>query len=260
MTVGVLQDKVALVLGGTYGIGRAVARRFAEEGAHVVATGRRPRPELEAEATAAGLDLSVQVGDMTVWDDVRRVVEATHARHARLDVVVVAGKPERPAADLFLETDPATFPDYFVGRTVSRFYAARAAAPLMKAQGKGKILFLTTDAGRTPTPAEVLIGASAAAVIFGTRALARELARFGIRVNTIALSLTQDTPIFAEYQRQKQSGAVIWKAFEKIERTAPFGLNRPEDVANVAAFLASDAADQVSGATISLNGGIAFPG
>lgn len=249
----------ALVLGGTYGVGAAIAHRLAEDRFDVAVSARREAPALLEELLALGVRAEFLAGDLGVWEDVRNVTETASERLGGLDVVVVSGKPLSAPPRLFLESDPADFDGYLHTMAVSRLYAARAAAPLMKDAGGGRIIFLTSDAGRVPTPAESLVGAGGAAVVFATRALARELARHGIRVNTVSLSLTRDTPSWERYQAGKGSGEVLWKAFEKIEKAAPFGLNEASDVADLVAFLAGPGAARISGATISLNGGISFP-
>ncbi len=246
-------------MGASYGIGAAIAIALARRGADVAVNARHPADDVVDSIRKLDRKAVFVPGDMCIWTDVNRIVEATVEQLGRLDILVVAGKPT-DRADLFLETDPDSFGDYFLGRTLSRFYAARAAGPVMRDQGRGKIVFLTSDAGRTPTPAESLIGAAGAAVVFGTRALGRELARHGIRVNTVALTLTEGTPAFEKYRRQRGSDDVMVKAFAKIEERTPFGLNKPENVADLVLFLSSDASDQITGATISINGGISFPG
>jgi 2-hydroxycyclohexanecarboxyl-CoA dehydrogenase len=249
----------ALVLGGTYGVGAAISRQLAEEGFDVVVSARRSAPSLLEELRAHAVRAEFVAGDLGVWEEVNQVTQAAWDRLGGLNVVVVSGKPLSAPPRLFLESDPADFDEYLHTMAVSRLYAARAAAPLMRDAGGGRIIFLTSDAGRVPTPAESLVGAGAAAVVFATRALARELARHGIRVNTVSLSLTRDTPSWERYQAGKGSGEVLWKAFEKIEQAAPFGLNEAVDVAALVAFLAGPRAGRISGATISLNGGISFP-
>lgn len=257
-----LEGRSALVVGGTYGIGETVAAQLSAHGAQVAINGRSSGQAALERLQALGGRAVLAHGDMTRYEDMVRAVEQTVDAFGGLDILVVSGKPSSARPGLFLEADPATFLDYFRDRTVSRFYAAHAAAKEMKRRGKGKIVFLTTDAGRTPTPAETLIGASSAAVVFGTRALARELARDGIRVNAVSLSLTTGTPVHDAYRSAWEAGdrAVILKAFHKLEQRAAFGLNTTEDVAAAVLFLASDASDKISGATISVNGGVSFPG
>jgi 2-hydroxycyclohexanecarboxyl-CoA dehydrogenase len=255
-----LEGRVSLVFGATYGIGAAIAAKLAEHGSEVALSARKPSLEALSRVRAQGRRAEFFPGDLSSWPQVKGVVEATVAAFGRLDVVVVSGRPRGTSSKLFLETDPESFIEFFRTRTVSRFYAARAAAEVMKEQGEGRIIFLTSDAGRTPTPAEALDGASAAAVVFGTRAIARELSRHGIRVNTVSLTLTRDTPAYSRFTEQPDSNSVLWRAFQKIESRTPFGLNQPDDIAELVLFLAGDGARQITGATISVNGGLSFPG
>jgi 3-oxoacyl-[acyl-carrier protein] reductase len=255
-----LAGRVSLVFGGTYGIGAVIATRLAEHGSDVAISARNANPEALQRVQALGRRAAFFAGDLGSWPDVKRVVDSTVAEFGKLDVAVVSGRPRGTSSKLFLETDPESFSEFFRTRTVSRFYAARAAADVMKDSGGGRIIFLTSDAGRTPTPAETLDGASAAAVIFGTRAIGRELSRHGIRVNTIALTLTRDTPAFARFTEKQDADSVLWRAFEKIESRTPFGLNRPDDVAELVVFLAGEGSRQITGTTISVNGGLSFPG
>ena len=255
-----LKGRVSLVFGGTYGIGATIALKLAEHGSDVAISARNPNPELLEQLRRTGRQAEFYAGDLGSWPDVKGVVDGVAARFGRLDVAVASGRPRGTSSKLFLETDPDTFLEYFRTRTVSRFYAARAAADVMKERGEGRIIFITSDAGRTPTPAETLDGASSAAVIFGTRALARELSRQGIRVNTIALTLTRDTPAFERFTANADPDSVLSKAFQKIESRSPFGLNQPADIAELVLFLAGDGSKQITGTTISVNGGLSFPG
>jgi len=132
-----------------------------------------------------------------------------------------------------------------------------AAWPVLRENG-GSVVLLTTDAGRYATPGESVLGAVGASIILMTKALAKEFSRDKIRVNSIALALTSDTPTweraFAEEGFWRNLGTKVVERF-------PFG--RPpaaDEVAAVAVFLASDAAAQVTGQTISVNGGLSFGG
>jgi 3-oxoacyl-[acyl-carrier protein] reductase len=146
-------------------------------------------------------------------------------------------------------------------RLAPRLNALHAAVPQMRSQGFGKIVLLTTDAARTPTPSESMIGAAGASVMFLTRALAKELAGYGIRINAVATTITSGTPPYDAFlaAREAGSGEVIVKAFEKAHAKAQFRINTPDDLAAYVLYLASPAADQVSGSTLSINGGLSFP-
>ncbi len=209
---GSLDGRVSLVFGGTYGIGSAIARRLVEAGSAVAISARNERPELLEALRVGGARVEFFAGDLGSWDDVKAVVDRTVADLGRIDVLVVSGRPRSTPSALFLETDPAHFLEYFRTRTMTRLFAARAAGPYMKEQGEGRIIFITSDAGRVPTPAEVLDGASSAAVVFATRALGRELSRHGIRVNTVALTLTRDTPAYERFTSNQDPDSGLFKA------------------------------------------------
>jgi 3-oxoacyl-[acyl-carrier protein] reductase len=131
----------------------------------------------------------------------------------------------------------------------------------MRTSGYGKIVLITSDGGRVPTPSEAIVGSAAAAVVFMTRAVARELARDGVRVNSLAITLTKDTPGHDRMvERQADgSGGVLDQAFARLEAKMPFGLGAAAEVADLAAFLLAPETDGITGATISVNRGGYFP-
>lgn len=258
-----LSGRVAVVMGGTRGIGRAIALKLAENGAQVVFQGRdeQAAEEVIAACEQVGARPTFVGASIERYDEIARCFDVASERFGRVDIAIANGGTGQPRPALFQDVPPDRIAGYFEGRVYSRIYMVHAAFARMQAQNYGKIIMVTTDAGRIPTPSESLIGAGAAALIFLTRALGREFARWGVRINTISTTLTRDTPPYDRYRRAAEQGsdAVIVKAFRKIEERAPFGLNRPEDLADLALYLASPESDQLSGATISLNGGISFP-
>jgi 3-oxoacyl-[acyl-carrier protein] reductase len=261
---GELAGRVALVTGGTKGIGRAVSVRLAEAGADVAvaARGAETAQPVVDEIRALGRHAEFFPVDLVDYDSVEAMTGEAVARFGHLEVVVASGAGGRAFPRLFLDTDPHSIPAYFEGTIFARLYTAAATLPHLRERGYGKVVFVTTDAGRVPTPAESLIGSAAAGVLFMVRALAREVARHGIRVNAVSTTLTKDTPPWERWTRDHQGGSteVLDKAFEKIARRVPFGINEPRDVAEAVRFLASPASDQVTGAILSVNGGISFPG
>jgi len=138
-----------------------------------------------------------------------------------------------------------------------RIFPVRAAIPYLKEAGGGSIVMITSDAARHPTPGESMVGAAAAAVILLTKTLAKELAREKIRVNSIAMTITSDTPGWNRAFATDMGSKVFSKAVERF----PFG--RPPnsiEVANAVEFLVGDRSSQVSGQTLSVNGGLSFGG
>lgn len=261
--MGEHDGRVAIVTGGNRGIGFAVAEGLVDRGAAVALVSR----EAETGRVAAlqlqgrgGAKVSWHGGDTTRFADMQAVVSEVLAEHGRIDLLVGSGSPRRPGPMLFLETDPEDYAGYFVRQAVTRLNILRACTDAMISRGKGKVVFLTTDAGRVPTPSEALLGAGAAGLMFATRALARELGRYGIRINAVSTTLTRETPAFERFTDAKNADLVITRAFKKIEDRSAFGLNSPDDVAAAVLYFLSDVSDQVSGATLSVNGGLSFPG
>ena len=151
------------------------------------------------------------------YDDVARVLKTAVDTFGKIDIVVASGGMREPKAALFADIPKDDLVEFFRTRAFHRVYALHAALPYMKAAGYGKLICVTSDAGRMPTPSESLIGAAAASVIFLTRALAREYARFGVRVNTISTTLTSGTPVYDIFKRERAAGseAILSKAFCK---------------------------------------------
>ncbi len=258
-----LEDRVAVVLGGTSGIGRQVAIDLAKEGAKVVFQGRNEEAAAEIiNLSTSGRNESMFVSaDLYDYDDIDNVMTQAVNLHDRIDILFACGGTSAPKAKLFHEVTKEELEGYYRSRALHRVYAIHAAVPHMMEQKYGKIISLVTDAARMPTPAESLIGSAASSIMFLTRGLGKELARHGIRLNAIATSLTKDTGPYERFQKEVESGneSVLAKAFKKIEKHAAFGLNGPEDISDLALFLASERSDKISGATISINGGISFP-
>ena len=254
------EGKIGVVTGASAGIGFAIARQLAERGAKVAVVSRNhERGEAAAQRIRdAGGDARWFGGDTTDYGQMADMAARVRDALGPVEILVGSGSPPKPSPELFLDTDPADFSAYFVRQCVTRLNVLRAVVDQMIANGKGKVVFLTTDAGRVPTPSEALIGAGASALMFATRALGRELGRHCIRINTVSTTLTRDTPAYDRFT-ERTDDKVIKRAFSKIEGRAAFGLNTPDDVAAAALFFAGDESDQISGATISVNGGLSFP-
>jgi 3-oxoacyl-[acyl-carrier protein] reductase len=251
------------VLGGTAGIGRAAALLLASEGASVVVQGRNldSGEQLIDEIASSGGEAMFVVADIYDYASVDNVLAVCEGSFGGLDVVVASGGSFEPAPAEFLTIAPSSLGPVIESRLYHRLFAVHAAATRMRPYGYGNIITLTTDAGRTPTPLETLIGASAAAVNFLVRSVARELSRYGIRLNSVSVSLTKDTPSYGRHLRRLAEGESRGLAgvFSKLESRAAFGLCDPEDVASAILFLASPLSDKMTGVTLSLNGASSFP-
>lgn len=252
------------ITGGTKGIGRASVLALAANGARVVFQGSDEAAGREIERACEpmpGAAVFVR-GNLMEFADVKRLVGEACRRHGRLDVFVSSGGPREPKPVLFNQMpSPAESLAVLNSRLIPRMNGLHAAVPVMRAQGGGKIVLLTTDAARTPTPSESMVGAAGAALIAMTRSLARELVRDRIRINALATTITSGTPPYEAYVSAKAAASndTLVKAFDKAHEVVGLRINTAEDLAEYIVFLASPASDQLTGSTVSINGGLSFP-
>ncbi|WP_077000323.1 SDR family NAD(P)-dependent oxidoreductase [Variovorax sp. KK3] len=252
------------VTGGTKGIGRAAVTTLAANGARVVFQGSDEAAGREIEDQCRKWDGEAVFvrGDLMRFEDAQALVAVARERHGRLDVYVSSGGPREPRPVLFHEMEtPAHSFAMLQSRLIPRLNGLHAAVPLMREQGSGKIVLLTTDAARTPTPSESMVGAAGAAIIALTRSLAKELARDGIRINAVATTITAGTPPYDAYVAAKAANRddTLVKAFSKAHAQVGLRINTAQDLADYILFLASPASDQITGSTMSINGGLSFP-
>ncbi|MSQ71484.1 MAG: SDR family oxidoreductase [Betaproteobacteria bacterium] len=255
-----MRGKVALVTGSTSGIGFRIAERLAIRGASVALNGRNApdgAKALERLKSVKG-KLIFEAGNASRYDEISRVVAAVEKRFGPIDILVSSGGAEKPGPTLFHELKPEDFLRGFETRFLPRVFPVHAVLNSMRERQSGSIVLIASDAARHPTPGESLIGSVAAATILTTKVLAREFSRWGIRVNCVALTLTSDTP---GYDRIFSTPSFANSLFSKALKKFPAGrAPTAEEVARVVGFLASDEAAQVTGQTISANGGLSFGG
>jgi NAD(P)-dependent dehydrogenase (short-subunit alcohol dehydrogenase family) len=250
MTEYALDGKVALVTGASRGIGRAIAKRFAQAGARVVVSSRR----LEAVQGVAGeimalggIALAVQahVGQPA---DVQRLVERTLDGFGRVDIVV-NNAATNPHFGPVLSADEGQWDKILDTNAKGVFRVCKAAVPAMEAQGGGKIINLVSIAGLRPSPGMGLYSVSKAAVVALTQVLAVELGAANIQVNAIAPGVIKTRLSQLLWQTPQIAGQILARL--------PLGrFGEPEDVAGLALFLASPASDYVSGAVFVIDGGL----
>ncbi len=266
-----LRDSVVAVFGAARGIGAAIARGFADESARVAAVDRDPGVlELAASLATPGLGLVV---DVTDHDAVRRAAGEIGVRLGRCDHVVFAvGAGSGKFGFPFWKLDPADWDRVIRVNLMGAVNVAHAFAPAMaesaqvegdEAHGSGRsMVFLSSVAGQIGSQTDPPYSAAKAAAINFAQCAAKDLAPFGVRVNTICPGMVK-TPlnrgVYEAWAREQPESARPsyddWTA-EKIQKLVP--LNRwqePEDIAAMAVFLASRRGRNIAGQTINVNGG-----
>lgn len=250
-SAGRLSGKVAFVTGAASGVGEAVARLFAAEGASVVVAdiseaGRSVAQSLEARGSSA---LFVRL-DVTRPADVEAAVREAVQRFGGLDVLVNCAGTAMPFTPVESVTDEMWQATIDVNlRGV--FHTCRAAVPILKARGQGAIVNVASVAGVRARPGLTAYCAAKAGVILFTRALALELAPHGVRANALLPGPTR-TPMLARFTPHLTPEEGGRRFIESV----PLGrLAEPEEIARAALFLASDEASFVTGACLGADGG-----
>ena len=248
-----LEGRVAIITGSGQGIGRAIALRFAREGAGVVINyGHDPAraSKVVEEIGAAGGKAQSIKADVSHVQDITQLIRETIDRFGRLDVLVNNAGIERKAA--FWDVTEADYDAVMAVNAKGVFFTSQAAVKYwMEAKRPGKIVNISSVHEELPFPSFAPYCASKGAVRMMTRNLAVELGPFGITVNSVAPGAIR-TPINAELLGNAgQLSALI--------KQIPLGrLGQAEDVAGVAAFLASKDADYVTGSTYFVDGGLTW--
>lgn len=248
-----INDKVALVTGSGRGIGRGIATRLAEEGATVAIN---DIDEERAETTAAelredGHDAIAAPADVTQLEDVQSAVDDLVESEGSIDILVNNAGWDR--VELFKDNDPEMWDRIIDINYRGQVNCARAVIDHMMEQESGKIVGISSDAGRAGSTGEAVYAGTKAGVIGFTKTLARELARFDVQCNVIAPGPT-DTPLLAEMQEESE---LAKKIHDGMENAIPLGRKaQPEDIAAGVAFFASEDADYITGQVLSVSGGL----
>jgi len=238
-----LRGKVAIVTGSSRGIGKAIALGLAEEGCKVTVTARHEVQLQQAadEVRAKGAEVLAVAADLTVADEVRRVVDETVATLGPVDILVnnVGGS----RGGQLMGTTDEQFQETLNLNLFATVRASRAVVPLMQRRGGGAIVNIASIWGRE-AGGNIAYNVAKAGVISLSKQMARELAPLRIRVNSVAPgSILFPGGSWDRRMKADPAGMTEWAT-----RELPLGFGRPEDVANVVVFLASDRAAHVSGA------------
>ncbi|WP_443983734.1 SDR family NAD(P)-dependent oxidoreductase [Allofournierella massiliensis] len=242
-----LENKIAIVTGGTRGIGLATVEAFLREGATVILTGSRQETAEKAVAALKEKDPNAKVAgiapNLSDLASVEAAFQKVAQEYGRIDVLVNnAGMSDSTPFDKY---DEATFEKVMDLNVKGVFTCARAVTPIMQAQGSGVILNTSSMVSRYGQPSGIAYPTSKFAVNGFTLSLARELGKHGIRVNAVAPGIT-DTDMMR---------AVPEQVIQALSAQIPLGrIGKPEEVANAFVFLASEMASYITGVVLSVDG------
>lgn len=244
-----LRDRVAIVTGGSRGIGRAVVDRLAEMGAHIVVNYLRDKAAADAAVDSArdkGVEVLAVRADVSKLGDAERLISETVQRFKRIDILICnAGIWEGAAVEKISEELWDRTMDINLKGT---WTVCRAAIPVMKQQRSGRIVIVSSTAGQRGEANVSNYAASKGGQISFTKSLAPELASFGINVNAVApgwVDTELNTAFFANRDH-----------LEAVNRTIPLGqVATADDIACPIVFLCSDWARHITGEILNVNGG-----
>jgi len=249
-----LDGKVALVCGGSRGIGRAIAEELAAEGAAVGLCARDPST-LAAAVAAMGPGVLAIAGDLSVAGEGARVVEACRAHFGQVDILVAnGGGPPAGPSGAFGRAEWDRAVSLLLTSTVE---LAAAVLPEMRKRGWGRILAVTSIAASQPVDNLILSNSLRPAVTGFAASLAREVAKDGITVNTLLPGWTATERVLELVEAGAQRDGIAQDEVRgRIEADIPLGrLAEPREVAGLAAFLVSERASYITGRSFPVDGG-----
>jgi NAD(P)-dependent dehydrogenase (short-subunit alcohol dehydrogenase family) len=250
-----LRGKVAIITGGSEGLGKATAEKFAKCGAKVAICARRA-DVLDAAAKAiekTGAEVLAMPTDVTKNDQVEKFVSAVVGRWGGVDVLMNNAGTSQAAG--FLDVSDETWTYDWDLKVMGAIRFCKLVVPQMKKRGGGSIINITTVGGKTPLAKALPTSMTRAAGINLTKSLSKEYAADQIRVNTICLGVVKS----AQWTRRFKGGDLdAFYADMAKQRGVPLGrLGEAEEFADLAAFLASDRAKWITGTAINFDGGAA---
>lgn len=245
--MNLLKNKVAIVTGGTRGIGYSIVKRYLEEGATVIMLGSRAETVEKAVAQLKNINKDYKVEgfypNLKDYSQVEQTINKVEEKYGKVDILV--NNAGVSAHESIFDYSPEKFDEVMALNVNSVFYGCKAVAPIMKNQGGGVIINTSSMVSIYGQPAGVAYPTSKFAVNGLTKSLARELAGHNIRVNAVAPGVT-NTDMVANLPEQMREG---------VKKTIPLGrIGEPVDIANAFVYLASDMASYVTGEILSVDG------
>ncbi len=252
-----LKGKVAIITGAAGGIGRALVKRFCEEGAHVVAADisetaldemARELKEYSDSITPLRMDITDHAGVAAQVGEARKTL-------GRIDILV--NNAGWDAVKPFVDTTPDFWRKLVDINLMGPLNLQHAVLPIMIADGGGKIVNIASDAGRVGSSGESVYSACKGGIIAFSKTLARETARSNVRVNVVCPGPT-DTAILRSFTGEGEVGR---KIYDGLVRAIPLKrVGQPEDIPGMVAFFSSDDADFITGQVVSVSGGLTMHG
>jgi 3-oxoacyl-[acyl-carrier protein] reductase len=250
-----LAGKVAIVGGGSQGIGYGIARTLAAEGARVVVTARREKDLIPAAARIAaetGGDVRAVQADCRLADDCRRVVQTVSDTHGGIDILV--NNDGAPPIGPILSFDDLAWQKAVEQNLMYPIRMVREAAPSMKARGGGSILNITAISAIQPIAQLGLSVATWAGVIAWAKTLSNELAAFGINVNTICPGYIDTSRLQKVFAAGEESADAV--AARLIDEIPMKRVGSVDDIAHLVALLVSPKGSYITGTAIQVDGGL----
>lgn len=249
-----LAGKAVIVTGGAGGIGSAICRRMAEEGAKVGVFDLRG-DAAQKVASEIGHEASAHACDITDLASVTAAVAAFEAAQGPTEVLINNAGWDKFA--YFLETTPEDWDKIIAINLRGPIHLHHAVLKGMQARRRGRVVNIASDAGRVGSSMEAVYSACKGGLIAFTKTIAREMARSNVTVNCVCPGPT-DTPLLAQFLGGGEQGE---KAYEGLKRSIPLKrLGEPDDLAGMVTFLASEDAAYITGQVISVSGGLTMSG
>jgi len=244
-----ISGKVAIVTASSGGLGAAVARGLAAEGVHVALFARSGDQLRELSATIEkefGVRALAVTGNMSSAEDVKRLVDITCAELGGVDILVLnTGRPPLPSRDAMDETDDSRWDQAYHTQLWGAVLVTRAVMPLLVARGWGRVVCIGSASVKQPMPKHVLSTVFRAGVSGLMKHLANEVAPSGVTVNTVCPASIQTASLASSFDLSERLKGI------------PVGrLGKPQELAAIVAFLASDHAGFITGSSIQVDGGM----